>query len=259
MENKDLVDVVINVLTALITGGFIIVLIEIKNRHSRAFADYRDLMIPFLKKVSVYCRFIAYYEPVMALIDDSIKGCIDKIRKEGVKIINEGRDLSMVDLNYKDVEKICKLASEIGSCQSPVRQIRLNEIQDHKCFLESELSKLDSKFLAHMNDIRLLGDVSNYFYKEIYESMVSEKEDCKLKIKLYNVQSNIVLSMIVIIIVMLVPLIFLKVCFWVVYVVFMMVLLMFFLSLLLLCVNEYKQLESYHSIKEVFAKNSKKK
>lgn len=50
----------LSILTAVITGGYILVYIAIDNRKNRHIDSYNQIMSPFLKSLSAYCRFVTW-------------------------------------------------------------------------------------------------------------------------------------------------------------------------------------------------------
>ncbi len=59
------VQYVLSILTSIITGGFVLVYVEIGNRINRENDRWETLITPFMRKISAYCRFISYYEPLI--------------------------------------------------------------------------------------------------------------------------------------------------------------------------------------------------
>ena len=117
MEQKALVETVISILTTLITGGFIIVLMDVKNRQSRAFENFRELKSAFSDKLSAYCRFVVWYEPVICYYEagqddvQQLKKSIDFVKKKGTKIIIHN-DLSWV-MNLEEFKEFTQNVSAI--------------------------------------------------------------------------------------------------------------------------------------------------
>ena len=51
---------VVTILSAIITGGVILVFVEIGNRKNREIDSYQYFVEPFLRKLSAYFRFIRF-------------------------------------------------------------------------------------------------------------------------------------------------------------------------------------------------------
>lgn len=58
MAYQDLHSAVITILSAVITGGFVLIFVEIGNRKIRENDKYRQIMAPFMQKLSAYFRYI---------------------------------------------------------------------------------------------------------------------------------------------------------------------------------------------------------
>ncbi len=50
----------LSILTAVITGGYILVYIAIDNRKNRLIDSYNQIMPPFLKSLPAYRRFVTW-------------------------------------------------------------------------------------------------------------------------------------------------------------------------------------------------------
>ena len=60
MTYEILYSTVVAILTAIITGGFILVFVEIGNRKNREMDSFYQSADPFMKKLSSYLRMISW-------------------------------------------------------------------------------------------------------------------------------------------------------------------------------------------------------
>lgn len=52
--------IALTILTSIITGGFVLVFVEIGNRKNREDDRHDQIMYPFMHKLSAYFRFISW-------------------------------------------------------------------------------------------------------------------------------------------------------------------------------------------------------
>lgn len=52
--------IVLSIMSSIITGGFVLVFVEIGNRKNRENDKYEHIMYPFMHKLSSYFRYISW-------------------------------------------------------------------------------------------------------------------------------------------------------------------------------------------------------
>ena len=62
MEYTSIHSAIISILSAVITGGFVLIFVEISNRKNRENDKYRQLMTPFMRKLSAYFKYINWVQ-----------------------------------------------------------------------------------------------------------------------------------------------------------------------------------------------------
>ncbi len=57
---SDVLSIALAILTSIITGGFVLVFVEIGNRKNRENDKHDQIMAPFMHKLSAYFRYISW-------------------------------------------------------------------------------------------------------------------------------------------------------------------------------------------------------
>jgi hypothetical protein len=255
MEPKEFVQTVISILTTLITGGFIIVLMDVKNRQSRAFEKFREFKSAFSDKLSAYCRFVVWYEPVIYYYDagldyvQQLKKSIDFVKKKGTQIITQN-DLSWV-MNLEEFKEFTQNVSAIWYEYEKMQVAHMAQnrtsLKSNQRFIEKELSLFAPDYLTHINDHSLIADVSSDFLQDICEKYYNELQDYHIKESMYMRMNKVILAMIVVVIVLIISLMMtITTCCLLPYVSLFIVAFMFVSAVILMSLDETK-LMSYYS------------
>jgi hypothetical protein len=228
---------------------------DIKNRQSRVFENFRELKSAFSDKLSAYCRFVVWYEPVIyyyeAGQDDvqQLKKSIDFVQKKGTKIITQN-DLSWV-MNLEELKEFTQNVSAIWYEYEKMQVAHMAQnrtsLKDHQRFIEKELSLFAPDYLTRINDHSLIADVSSDFHHDICEKYYNELQDYQIKESMYMCMSKLILTLIVVVIVLIISLMMtITTCCLLPYVSLFIVALMFVSAVILMSLDETK-LMSYYS------------
>ena len=102
MSQADLQTMLLSILTSIITGGFILVFVEIGNRKNRENDRYDQKMVPFMHKLSSYFRFLNWsshrirYPKQMTEHEKEFKSLVTEIGRYGGRAITSGGDYAIV-------------------------------------------------------------------------------------------------------------------------------------------------------------------
>lgn len=256
---KDLVQVVIDVLITFITGGFIIVLLEIKNRKNRVRDDFMSIKRTFLDKLTAYCRFVVWFEPTLYYYDGAaeylkkFKESVEYVKLTGERVI--ASHTSLISMNESKefmllFSHISNIWSEYGNKSVPYMSRNLSVFERNRRFIEKEVAKFAPDYLSHIDELSSLADVSGDFYNEICEPFLEKLDEHRLVDSLYEHQSRLVFGMILLVVVAIIILVCLSSVCWLPYCFLGLVLLLFVASLTLLCVDANKQLRFRYRLKE---------
>lgn len=87
MELASVQNILLTILTSIITGGFVLVFVEIGNRKNRENDRYDQIMQPFMHKLSSYLRFLSWsgihikYPTVLNCYEDEFKNLVERYRQ----------------------------------------------------------------------------------------------------------------------------------------------------------------------------------
>lgn len=257
MDNTEIVNAIINILIALITGGFIIILIEIGNRKNREYDKYFNFMQPFMKRLSAYCRLVSkcansiLYSKQPSENEIEFRNLVNMISKEGEKLIICGGNYS---IDYFSPQELEQFALDINNVwywhdriKSPLK-IDQRHIKFKQDTIEKELAIINPVYLSHIYDDTLIAEISGDFYTDIYQPLEDEMAYYHQKQHLYNTQTKIIFSAIIIIVLFLLLLLFSKIC-YLPFIAITFAIFMLFLGLLFICTDENKQIKFIQKIK----------
>lgn len=266
MDNIETANAIINILIALIIGGFIIILIEIGNRKNREYDKYCNFMQPFMKRLSAYCRLVSkcansiLYSKQPSENEIEFRNLVNMISKEGEKLIICGGNYS---IDYFSPQELEQFALEINNVwywhdriKSPLK-IDQRHIKFKQDTIEKELAIINPVYLSHIYDDTLIAEISGDFYTDIYQSLEDEMAYYYQKQHLYNIHTKIIFTAIVIIVLLLILLLLID-WYYLPFIAIFVAILMLFIGLLFICIDENKQIECIQKIKRQikFAKNN---
>lgn len=165
------------ILTSIITGGFVLVFVEIGNRTNRENDHYTMFMKPFMHKLSAYCRFLSWCEGHVCYPNDlnekekEFKSLLHKIRLYGSQLILSGGDFP---IDYFYSEKLNQLALDINNIwywYDKMKPCRLtwNDYSDGDSYIIKELNEINPTYLSKPINIELLSNLSGDFYTYVYQ------------------------------------------------------------------------------------------
>ena len=201
MSYEFLHSTVLTILAAVITGGFVLVFIEIGNRKNRENDHYYQIMAPFMNKLSAYFRLAAWYDIlIMPPIDinkseSEFKSLIHDIGQYGTTAIFDGGNYEIEEFSAKELKAIALKINQICfsfKAMRPCRlklSVRFRKLQER---LEKELSEINPMYLISEKDIDLLAKVSGDFYADIYQRIEYETYKHEAYMKQYRIHTVII-------------------------------------------------------------------
>lgn len=187
------------ILTSIITGGFVLVLVEIGNRKNRENDRHEQIMQPFIHKLSAYFRFITWSRTNITYPnpqDDNethFKELIHKISTYGTKIISGG-DYEIDCFSAAVLHQIAFDINNIWYWHDKMRPCRLtwNGQEFGKAYIQKELKEINPMYLKITQDINLIAKVSGEFYTDIYQPIADETYRHEAHAKIYQRQTVII-------------------------------------------------------------------
>lgn len=169
--------IVLSILSSIITGGFVLVFVEVGNRKNRENDKYEHIMYPFMHKLSSYFRYISWcqsqiiYSNPPTSYEEKIKFLIGGIAKYGGMAITFGGDYG---INYFTASKLNEIALDINNIW--YWHDKMNPCtmtwDDNMHFVEliaKELKEINPIYLQCEQDIDLIARVSGEFYVDVYQ------------------------------------------------------------------------------------------
>lgn len=109
------IQIAVDILSALLTGGFLLFFIETMHIESDVKQRYKGIMNPFYHKLSKLTVFVGYLRSAIKFPDMErakyLKNDMEYIRKAGVVPSSSGRDIPF--MKSKELEKICDVINDV--------------------------------------------------------------------------------------------------------------------------------------------------
>lgn len=167
--------IVLSILSSIITGGFVLVFVEIGNRKNRENDKYEHIMCPFMHKLSSYFRYISWCQSHIIYSNPStsneIKLLIGGIARYGGMSITSGGDYG---INYFTASNLKEIALDINNIwywhdnMNPCKMTWDSSMPDGE-FISKELQEINPVYLQHEQNIDLIAKVSGDFYIYVYQ------------------------------------------------------------------------------------------
>lgn len=263
--------IVLSILSSIITGGFVLVFVEIGNRKNRENDKYEHIMYPFMHKLSSYFRYISWcqshiiYSNPPTSNEKKIKLLIGEIARYGGMAITSGGDYG---INYFTASKLKEIALDINNIwywhdnMNPCKMTWDSSMPDGE-FISKELKEINPVYLQHEQNIDLIAKVSGDFYIYVYQPIEVNTYNHETYQKHYKLQTIIVSCFVCFVLLVLGSMLFGLENEMTLRISTMIAILMLVFSLLMLGVEENVQIRFYgwvrDLLKKVFCGSSKKR
>lgn len=195
---------VIAILSAVITGGFVLVFVEIGNRKNREQDRFRQLMQPFIEKLSAYCRFMSWSvsqiqfpkEGALTGYEERFKKLIHKFSAMGGKLIVAGGNYRIDDFNSEGLQEVCNQINDIWYQYDKMNPKRISWSfhLPYNEYVNKELSTINPLWLSLPESVEKIVKVSADFYTDIYRTLEDDIFRHDLMMKIYRGHSIFVLG-----------------------------------------------------------------
>lgn len=259
MEYASIHNAIISILSAVITGGFVLIFVEISNRKNRENDKYRQLMTPFMRKLSAYFKYINWVQ--LHITNPKPDTDIEKKYKKFLRydIGNYGSQL-IVDGGRYDVESFnAQMLEDIGEKINNVwymydsytlNRLRVDEdVENNREFINKELAVLNRSYLSIPESVSKIAKISGEFYTDEYQPIQYEPPYHDALLRLYKIQSAIVCVSLFFVLVTLCVLVCAEMSICLMRVATIVIVCLFGMCMMLLFVNENKQLKLVNQVK----------
>lgn len=221
--------IVVTILTALLTGGFLMLFIENRHIGDNVVNRYHFIMMPFMHRLSSYFKFISsaksYY--VVKHGDKDIyvhkfRTLLDEMGKLAYPCIMSGQDYPCSKFSAPKLDKLCNDINNIWYYWDDKR----NYMQGHYVYETDKAERFAAIGHEYLKDIfpkefdnrkfsmSLIGDVSGKFYTDIWQPIQHvpfqyehwQKEDHKFRmLSFFTIYTSLSTLLIILLLRFLIP------------------------------------------------------
>lgn len=258
--------IVLTILSSIITGGFVLVFVEIGNRKNRENDKYEHIMYPFMHKLSSYFRYISWcqsqiiYSNPPTSYEEKIKLLIGGIAKYGGMAITFGGDYG---INYFTASKLNEIALDINNIwywhdkMNPCT-MTWDDNMHFVEFIDKELKEINPIYIQYKKNIDLIAKVSGEFYVDVYQPIEVTTYNHEAYQEHYKLQAKIVSCFVCFVLLVLGSLLFGVENVKILRISTIIVILMLGFSLLMLGMDEKVQIRFWGEVREQMKKISSK-
>lgn len=262
MEYLTLYQTVVTILSSIITGGFVLVFVEIGNRKNRENDRYDMQMSPFIHKLSAYFRFISWchshinYPKSLNEKERNFKQLIEEMSKRGGRLIMSGGDYLIDSFSAEQLEQIALDINNIWYWHDKMRPCNLswnNHVFDRE-LLDKDLKEINPQYLALPCDVSMVAKVSGDFYVDIYQPIEYESYRHEAYLRLLSSHMRVVSIAVTLVLMILSLMLFIQIPTTVLQFSTLTIILLLLMSLMLLGIDFKKQIKLRNMIADSFHK-----
>lgn len=168
------IQIAVNILTALLTGGFLLFFVEIMHVESDVRQRFKSIMNPFYHKLSKLAVFASYMKSSMTIPDVErgklLTEDLNIIRKAGLISCSSGRDIPF--MTSGDLESLCETINDVwyqlDNSSNLMRNIVVHDGLSLGLAAEA-LSEVDYQYYGRKMDVATLSKVMGDFYVEQWQ------------------------------------------------------------------------------------------
>ncbi|MCQ2336048.1 MAG: hypothetical protein MJ010_02560 [Paludibacteraceae bacterium] len=251
MDKELLYNAVVTILSAIITGGFVLVYVEIGNRKNRKNDNYERLMRPFLKKLTAYFKFVCWCsiscpKNGMSNAEKEFKKVTEELSRYGGQAIISGGNYEVDYFSANELYELnCNKINHLWYLhdRNTLSHLSLNYSTTIENEIRKELTNIKPEYALMTIDLNRLAIVSGDFFCEIYQPVESDTYYYESSMKLYRIHTLFVLCSVLFVLLLIcmmlcIPLtdLFLKLS-------TIIIICMLALSILMLGIDEKKQIK----------------
>lgn len=266
MSQTEIQTMLLSILTSIITGGFILVFVEIGNRKNRENDRYEQIMRPFMHKLSAYFRFLSWcsshikYPSQLNECEQEFKKLVKEIGVYGGRAIVSGGDYGIDYFSANELYEICtKKINNIWYYHDKMKPCKLSwkEWDEREDFIFKELKEIFPHYLSKARDVNLVSNVSGDFYTDVYQPIENEIWNHKAYVEHFRRQTIFVSISVGFVLLVLVAMLFVQLPVIFMQVAGIVVVMLLLLCLLLLGIDTKVQISYHYKLFENFKKMKK--
>lgn len=255
------------ILTSIITGGFVLVFIEIGNRKNRNSDRHEQIMTTFMHKLSSFFRFVNWchssiiYPKELDEKEKSFKGLVDEMDRYGSKLIMSGGDYGVDEFSAKELYRIAHAINNIWYWHDKMNPCQLT--WDMHCgamnaeLIKKELKEISPIYLSNQLNVDLVARVAGDFFVDIYQPIEYETFRYETHQEHYNRFTRYVSAFFALVLLILCLMMFVELPVLLLQASTVCVVLMLILSLIMLSVDVKIQLKWRNRVRSCFHKEGR--
>lgn len=254
----------VTVLSAVITGGFVLILVELSNRRNREDNRHQQKMNTFMLKLSAYFRYLCWINAHIVAPknkNEEEKSFLKLIRFDlgnyGSEIIERGGNYSCDDFSAKELEDICENINRIWRMYDKGWLERLSweeSVAVNHEFIEKELSVIDPRYISMPCGINQIIKVSGEFYTDVYQPIQEETYYHERIAELTHIHTTISAISLFLVLVCLGLLICVTWSVFLMKIVTIVIILLLGFNMSLLLMDEQRQLKMLYKLRQILRK-----
>lgn len=177
----DVQQIALAILTSIITGGFVLVLVEIGNRKNRENDWHEQIVRPFMHRLSAYFRFVSWsrshivYPKPLNDYERFFKNLVEKIGGYGGQAITSGGDYGIGYFTASQLDDIANDINNIWYWHDKMNPCRLTwDTRMEGDFIRKELREVNPIYVGQPENVDWVAKVSGEFYTDIYQPIEYE-------------------------------------------------------------------------------------
>ena len=256
MNYVDVQPIALAILTSIITGGFVLVFVEIGNRKQRENERFDQKMTPFMHKLSAYFRFVSwcshriiYPKPVEGYNKD-FKELVNFLGRYGGRAITSGGDYQIGHFNAEKLEDIALKINNVWYYHDKMNPCTLtwNVRGGNDDFIDKELREINSLYHGISHDVNMVAKVSGDFYVDIYQPIEYDTYRHEAYLKQYKRNTIVVAGAFLFVLAVLCTMLYCKLPVLLLQILTTIVILLLILSLGLLAVDTMTQIKWWNNM-----------
>lgn len=262
---SEILSIALAILTSVITGGFVLVFVEIGNRRNRENDKNDQIMTPFMHKLSAYFRYINWssryiiYPKTLDGYEKEFKALIDSVKRMAVI---SGGDYRVDAFTAEELYGIAFDINNIWYYRDKMNPCRLQwdeRVHGTENLITKELKEINPIYLKDNFGIDLVANVSGDFYTDVYQPIEGQSYRHEAYQAQYYRQTKFVVVSALYVLMVLSIMLFFNLHMTFLQVAALVAILLLVASLMLLAVDVKKQIIWRNNIKEYFNKHKNEK
>lgn len=259
MSYLEVQPIALAILTSIITGGFVLVFVEIGNRKQRENERFDQKITPFMHKLSAYFRFMSWcshriiYPKPTEGYNKAFMELVNFLGGYGGRAIISGGDYQIDYFNAAELEDIALKINNVWYYHDKMYPCTLtwDTLGGSEDYINKELREINSLYHGIPHDVNMVAKVSGDFYVDIYQPIEYETYRHEAFVKQYKRNTIVVAGAFLFVLAVLCTMLYLKLPVLLLQILSSLVILLLILCLGMLAVNTMTQIKWWNNMKNI--------